>query len=143
MPGQTVVHKFTQPGSYTATVTATDEDGNSASDKVAVTVTATAPPSADTGRPTVTPVSPRGRVKDRTPRVVAVVRDIGSGVAGSGITVTVDGKRLRFTYDEQRGRVVAAVRKALKPGLHRVKVVAVDRAGNRTVRRWSFRVVRR
>jgi hypothetical protein len=141
VPGQTVVHRFTEPGTYTATVTATDEDGNSASDEVAVTVTA--PQSVDTGRPTVAPVSPRGRVKDRTPRVVAIVRDSGSGVDGGGITVKVDGKRLRFTYDEQRGRVVAAVRKALKPGLHRVKVVAVDRAGNRTVRRWSFRVVRR
>jgi hypothetical protein len=63
-------------------------------------------------------------------------------VARRGITVTVDGKRLRFTYDEHRGRVVAAVRKALKPGVHRVKVVAVDRVGNRAVRSWSFRVVR-
>jgi hypothetical protein len=57
--------------------------------------------------------------------------------------VTVDGKRLRFTYDEHRGRVVASVRKSLSLGVHRAEVVAVDRAGNRAVRSWSFRVVRR
>ncbi len=139
--GHTVTHTFAGPGDYTATVTATDEDGNTASDELAVTVTE--PETKDTRRPSVSAVAPKGRVKDRTPKVVAVVRDSGSGVARRGLTVKVDGKRLHFTYDERRGRVVAVVRKALKPGVHRVKVVAVDRVGNRAVRSWSFRVVRR
>jgi uncharacterized OB-fold protein len=112
--------------------------GSEVTDTVVVTVTGEP---ADVRPPTISAVSPKGRTKDRTPKVVAVVRDEG-GIQKRGITVLVDGRQLRFAYDERRDRVTAVVRQRLRPGLHRVKVVAVDVAGNRAVRTWQFRVMR-
>ncbi|UMG94682.1 PKD domain-containing protein [Nocardioides sp. TF02-7] len=70
-------HRYRKRGTYTARVTVTDpESGSEVTDTVRVRVTG---PPADNRRPAVRALSPKGRTKDRTPKVVAIVRDAGRG----------------------------------------------------------------
>lgn len=122
-------------GQDTFGYTVSDGRGGTASGMVTVTV--------DGSGPVVEGLSPLGTTRDRTPDVVARVADGGSGVDRSGITLLVDGKVVTsFEYDAEEERLRYVPQDALSPGRHVVRIVAEDRAGNRTTTTWRFQVRR-
>jgi N-acetylneuraminic acid mutarotase len=96
----------------------------------------------DTTKPTISRLSPApdARVRDRTPTIRALVRD-NTELTRSDIRLFVDGRGKRFSYDQGTDRLSHTSRR-LSYGWHKVRIVATDKAGNRTVETWSFRVVR-
>ena len=86
--------------------------------------------------------APGSEVRDRTPTVRVVVRDETSELAKSDITLRVDGRAMRFSYDFKTDRLSRST-KRLSLGRHTVEVAAADGAGNEATERWSFRVVKR
>jgi hypothetical protein len=133
-------------GPHTFQVRARDAAGNPdptpASRSWTVNIVSSSPPK-DASKPKVARPrpAPGSRVGDRTPTISAVVRDRETNLARRHITLIVDGKkRGAFTYNRKNDRLSYTTPR-LKLGWHSVRVVAVDAAGNRTVKTWSFKVV--
>lgn len=131
-------HTYTEPGNYSATVTVSREHADHDStvtpitDSVVVAV-------ADTTGPVIRDVQPVGFVRDRTPPVRATVSDRYSRVRGRDLALRIDGRVVTgFGYDALRDRLAWTPRRALAPGRHTMRLVAVDVIGNRTVERWRF-----
>ncbi len=61
----------------------------------------------------------------------------GTGVAASGVALTLNGRRLRTRCSFRAGRARFTLRD-LAPGRYRAVLTATDRAGNRTSRAWEF-----
>lgn len=74
------------------------------------------------------------------PAIAATVTDALAGVTWRTIDVTLDQVPQIVVYDPESDTVTGRSRRALAPGLHTLRVVARDRAGNRTVVDRSFRV---
>lgn len=93
--------------------------------------------------PTVTGArpAPGSEVRDRTPTIRAVVRDEADELAKPDITLRVDGRAKRFSYDPETDGLSRTTNK-LSHGRHTVKVETTDGAGNTATKRWSFRVVK-
>lgn len=102
------------------------------------------PPPPDTTAPSVTNLrpAPASSIKNRRPEVSAVVKDSGKPVGKARISLYFDGRKVGFVYDATRGRLSFKPRGELAFGRHTVRVVAQDASGNRTDRRWGFRIVR-
>ncbi len=96
----------------------------------------------DTRGPSVRPRSPQGSIRDRTPHLRAIVRDDQGGLTRGNVRLQLDGVRRTIRYDARTGRVSRDSGRALAVGRHTVRIVATDRAGNRTVVSWSFRIRR-
>ena len=101
-------------------------------------------PNATCAPPTVTgprPV-PGSAIRDRTPRVSAIVRDAETDLSKSDVALFVDGKRrYAFSYDAATdGLAFASPR--LSYGRHGVRVIARDHHGLVASRTWGFQVVR-
>ena len=59
------------------------------------------------------------------------------------MVLLLDGEQVRgVRYDARRDRVRWTPRKALSPGRHKVRLVATDELGNRTVTTWRFTIGR-
>ena len=100
-------------------------------------------PKADTTKPTISKVSPRRTIRNRTPNIRATVRDRNSELSKANIKLYVDGRRIgRFSYNRRTDRLSRTTTRRLSRGLHRVRIVAVDKSGNRAARGWRFRVTR-
>jgi hypothetical protein len=69
------------------------------------------------------------------------IREDGSGVPSSGVTVSLDGRRVPAAWDPETRSVTARVRAPLARGGHRWEVRARDRAGNEARRVAEFRVI--
>lgn len=97
----------------------------------------------DTAAPAIRPLRPRpgSRIKNRKPRIVAVVRDDRTNLAKGGIRFFIDGRRKGFQYNAGSDRLSAASGR-LSYKAHTVRIVATDKAGNTKIRSWRFRVVR-
>jgi hypothetical protein len=97
----------------------------------------------DAAEPTITHPrpAPGAEIRDRTPTILATVRDGESELAASNIKLRVDGATKSFAYDPDTDRLSRTTGK-LSYGRHSVRVVAEDSAGNATSRAWSFKVVR-
>ena len=94
----------------------------------------------DTKGPRVYKLSPRRVTRDRTPTVRATVEDAQVNLAKRDIKLYFDGKRKkRFSYNRRTDELSYNTGRLAKKR-HTVKIVAVDRAGNRTVKVWRFRV---
>ncbi|MEJ7842574.1 MAG: hypothetical protein WKF95_12455, partial [Rubrobacter sp.] len=104
----------------------------------------TAPPPGDTAAPRIGSPrpAPGARLRDRTPRIGAVVRDGGGELGKADIKFYVDGKARAFNYSPDTGRLSHAS-KRLSYGGHTVKVVATDGAGNKAAETWRFKVVKK
>lgn len=96
-------------------------------------------------RPRIFNVAPRhnSRIKDRTPTIRATVTD-NSNLRKSNIRLFVDGRmQSRFVYDQSRDRLRFNVGRRLSVGqYHRVRIVARDAEGLRTIKVWRFKVIR-
>lgn len=101
--------------------------------------------STTNSRPRIFGIAPRqnARVKDRTPTIRATVTD-NSNLRKSNIRLFVDGRRkYRFVYDRSRDRLRFNVGRRLSVSqYHRIRIVARDANGLRTVKVWRFKVVR-
>lgn len=94
--------------------------------------------------PVIDPLRPRpnSKIRDRTPNIVARIKDAQTKLAKRHVKLFVDGRRKRrFRYNRTTGRLTHTSRR-LRFGNHRIKIIATDPQGRRTVRRWRFRVVR-
>ena len=75
--------------------------------------------------------TPGARIHNRTPRLLAHVKDEGGGIdREERIVMMLDGRKVIAEYDPPRDRVFYEVRHALAPGSHRLTVRAQDRFGN-------------
>ncbi len=128
------VYRNLSDGRHVFWVRATDEAGN-IDRSVAKRVW-----TVDTRGPRVYKVSPTRVTRDRTPVVRATINDARVNLAKSDIKLYFDGRQKgRFSYNRRTDQLT------YRPGrvankLHTVKIVAVDKAGNRTVKVWRFRV---
>ncbi|MEO9326257.1 PKD domain-containing protein [Nocardioides sp. C4-1] len=122
-------------GSYRLMVRAVDAAGNRDASPAVRTFR------VDTRGPSVSAIGPKGAVKGRTPTIRATVRDAGRLSAGS-VTLRVDGKARSISFNPSTGKLTFKSRQRMSFGKHTVRLVAVDEAGNRTVKTWTFRIRR-
>jgi murein DD-endopeptidase MepM/ murein hydrolase activator NlpD len=96
----------------------------------------------DVAPPVVTPRAPLpGAVlKSRRPDIRVSIAEKGSGVNWRGMTATIDGVVQLLVYDPEARTLSGRSRRPLEPGPHRLSIVVVDAAGNRTQRDVDFRV---
>ncbi|MBI4870950.1 MAG: hypothetical protein HY814_05230 [Candidatus Riflebacteria bacterium] len=87
---------------------------------------------ADVACPEIVELSPSDdeRLETGRPEISARLADLGSGVDPSGITISVDGQPLPFTFDEATGQAVVQLDRDLDPGKHSLEIAVRDRAGN-------------
>ena len=98
--------------------------------------------SGDTADPMISAVAPTGGTRDRTPAIVATVRDDQTKLSAGDIRLYVDGRqRSAFSYGSATYRLRYASG-TLSYGSHTVRIVAKDAAGNTGDTSWTFRVVR-
>ena len=86
--------------------------------------------------------APGARLRDRTPRVGAVVTDAEEDLSADSMDLYVDGRARTFDYSRDTGKLIHTS-KRLSGGRHTVRVEATDGTGNTAVRSWGFKVVRR
>jgi hypothetical protein len=99
------------------------------------------PPPPDETAPTIEPKKPRGKTTDRTPKVVAVVRDGQSELSKGDIKLFVDGRARDFSYDAGTDKLTHNS-KRLSYGGHTAEIEAAD-GTNEAHRGWTFKVVKR
>lgn len=76
--------------------------------------------------------SPGSRGVARRVAVLARVEDEGEGLNYDGVVFEIDGRRLESEFDPDRGTSKVLEPPALAPGKHRIRVEAIDQAGNRS-----------
>jgi hypothetical protein len=99
---------------------------------------------ADVTEPVIAPAKPApdSRTRDRTPTIIATVRDEPAGLTKNDIRLYLDGvERGASTYDAGTDRLSYTSGK-LSYARHTVKIVARDAAGNVAIQTWRFQVVR-
>ena len=85
----------------------------------------------DDAAPVLLDVDPSaGRTVGSRPAITARVTDVGRGLDWDGVRFEVDGRALLAEYDPDRGVSKVLSAPAFSPGVHRLRVVATDRAGN-------------
>jgi hypothetical protein len=85
----------------------------------------------DASPPVVSEVEPRdGAVVGRRPRIAARVEEEGEGLGFDGVAFELDGAPLEAEFDPDRARAAVLSLPPLRPGPHRLRVVATDAAGN-------------
>ena len=88
---------------------------------------------ADEAPPKIVSVHPApGSVSGRHAQISADVSEVGKGLNWDGVTFDLDGQTLPAEYDPDRGIARPFAPPSLAPGAHRLRVGAVDRAGNRS-----------
>jgi hypothetical protein len=88
---------------------------------------------ADESPPKILAVRPADRsVTGRRPPIAADVSEVGKGLDWNGVEFELDGAPVPAEYDPDRGVARPFTPPVLDPGSHRLRVTAVDRAGNRS-----------
>ena len=93
--------------------------------------------------PVISILRPRNAAmtKDRTPTIIAMVKDSPAKLAKANIKLYIDGRaKSVFSYSPTSGNLTYTC-KWLRLGWHSVKIVATDAQGRSTVKTWKFRVV--
>jgi len=100
----------------------------------------------DTIKPKAEDFTPEAgsRTSDRTPSVGAVVSDEGRDLSRGDIRLRMDGREIRsFSYDRDTDRLEYVPSGKMDRGVHAVKIMVRDDAGNRAEETWRFEVVKR
>lgn len=80
--------------------------------------------------------------KDRTPTIIARIKDTPAKLAKSNIKLYIDGRaKGTFSYSPATGNLTYTC-KQLRLGWHSVRIVATDAQRRSTVKTWKFRVIR-
>jgi hypothetical protein len=119
-------------GAHRVAWTVSDAAGNVAVGSTVIAV-------ADATPPVIDEPSPLGLASSWAAISVRVA-DRGSGVAPDAVRIAVDGVEASALLEFDGDRASLAPVAAWTPGEHRVRVVAADRSGNRTVLEWAFHV---
>ncbi|WP_162924424.1 S8 family peptidase [Rubrobacter indicoceani] len=92
--------------------------------------------------PTISRQSPKpgSRTRGQNVTIAATVRDGETDLTKSNITLQVDGRNQNFNYATSTDRLTKKMK--LKPGRHKVRVVARDAQGLSKTSQWSFVVPR-
>ena len=94
--------------------------------------------------PVILAPSPTGKIRDRTPRISATVRDDETAsLSQQQITLYLDGEqKAGFSYDQATQKLTYDSSK-LSQSTHSVRVVVTDGQGLQESRAWKFRLPRR
>jgi hypothetical protein len=86
----------------------------------------------DDARPEIFSLRPThgSTVRTRSPRLQAMVTDVGSGFEAEDIQIHLDGTKVIAEWDPERNLITYNARRPLSIGSHQMVVYAVDRAGN-------------
>ena len=98
----------------------------------------------DTVAPRISSLRPPAEAETtvRTPTIGATVQDNSGPVPPAKVRLELDGvRRTDLTYNRATGRVRLTPTEDLGIGQHSLTIIATDKAGNRTRRHWSFRIV--
>ncbi|NPD03854.1 PKD domain-containing protein [Nocardioides sp. zg-1308] len=97
------------------------------------------PPVVDAAGPRITRPTPRGTVRSARPTVRVRVLDRESQLRRRDLVLRLDGRPVAgLAYDAARHVVRWRPARALAPGRHVLRLVALDRAGNRSTATWRF-----
>ncbi len=77
---------------------------------------------------------------DRRPLFSAIVKDDLSGIIYSGITITLDGRKIPAEYDQPRARVFYKPTRQLSMGSHNYTIKVEDRIGNVNFKTLKFEI---
>lgn len=133
--GPTIAVGRLREGAHVLRVRATDQTGRTDATPAVRRWT------VDVTEPRVQITRPGAVTRDRTPTLVARVRERQTSVVRHDLELRVDGTRVAgVRYDARTGRVTWTPRGALSRTRHVVQLVAVDAAGNRASDSWTFRV---
>jgi len=92
---------------------------------------------ADRTGPVVERLGPFGIAVGHDPVRFRVI-DHGAGVPADGVRIAVDGQDLTALLDIDEAGYALVPPRPWAVGVHEVRIVAVDRSGNRTVTSWTF-----
>lgn len=81
-------------------------------------------------------------LRDRTPRITAVVLDAEQRLSKSSIEVSVDGKNVSISSYSASTKKLQATSRQLKPGSHTLRIVVSDGTGKSTTKTTRFKVAR-
>jgi len=94
--------------------------------------------------PTISNLSPEDNsyTNDSTPKIYAYLLDDekGIGIDKENISFTLNGKDLKFTYNQDTKALVATLESILSDGEYEAQIKASDKAGNETQKKWKFTV---
>lgn len=100
----------------------------------------------DNQPPTISSATPEnnGRVNNLRPNITAVFEDpSGSGIDSGSVRMTVDGRDVTNDATITENLIAFKPTQQLTPNKHTVEVEVRDKAGNRTLKTWSFTIVDR
>ncbi len=81
------------------------------------------------------------RLRDRTPRIKAIVRDIQNDLARPDLKLYVDGRAKSFSYNRSTNRLAYTTGR-LSFGRHAARIVVRDEMGLARTSSWRFEVIR-
>lgn len=128
-------------GEHTVTVEARDVAGNPANPHAEWSFAVFAGP--DQIAPKIRVISPLPEVSviTNTPRIAVQVSDDHTGVDYSQVKLWLDGKEVDLQIDENSETVYYTCADQMLPSsVHKVKISAMDKAGNASAYEWSFSV---
>ncbi|MTH54204.1 hypothetical protein GKZ89_12405 [Bacillus mangrovi] len=92
----------------------------------------------DLVNPVIESTLPSGTVKEAAPVISAVAKDEQTGINPERITMTVDGKNVKHTFDEETGKISYLPAAPMLDGYHMAKLTVQDNFGNETTKSWTF-----
>ena len=119
-------------GRHRITWTVADKAGNRVSGQEVLMI-------EDRNGPVIDRLGPWG-VTTAEVAVQARIRDDGAGLQPDGVRIAVDGQDLTVLADWEDDLLTLRASRGWQPGRHEVRIVAIDRSGNRTVASWDFEV---
>ena len=97
----------------------------------------------DNEPPSISYIRPKGEIKARRPTLSCKINDSISGVElDGGLSMKIDGIWVPADFDLGTKKFAYKVRNNLRPGRHKLEIVASDRQGNRKVVTKYFTILR-
>lgn len=92
----------------------------------------------DTASPDITDLSPLESISDRNPLVSASFNDSGDGIDIDNIELILDNENITAQSEITETSIVYHPTHDIAPGEHHVRLTITDRAGNNSIKEWSF-----
>ncbi len=92
----------------------------------------------DTTSPDITDLSPLESISDRNPLVSASFNDSGDGIDINSMELILDNENITAQSEITETSIVYHPTHDIAPGEHHVRLTITDRAGNNSIKEWSF-----